>query len=112
MKVYLEFERKNSKGKFETAYKSPKIDWCGLMAGKSLANRFLKSILDQVKDTMISLFHPCPFENDFALINATLGRELLIIFPPHVFRVIVKIKNTEPSAKVLVNFAMEGEVLP
>lgn len=108
----IEFERINSKGKFETSYKSPKIDWCGLMAGKSLANRFVKTILDQMKDKLPSFFHPCPFDGYFALLNATFGKELLVIFPPHVFRLIVKIRNTEPSAKVLVNFALVAEVLP
>lgn len=108
----FELQIKKSDGKFETLFRSPKIDWCAFMRGKSLANRFTKSLLDAIKDKIPAFFQQCPFNNHFQITNATFGKELLILFPVCVFKLHVHIRNVDPAAKVLVDFTLEAELLP
>lgn len=80
------------------------MDWCAFMSGKSL--------IDTLKDKFPDLFQKCPFNGYFINENAELNKNLVIILPPNVYNLYVTITNSDPSAKVVIDFEGQLQSLP
>jgi Protein of unknown function (DUF1091) len=78
-------------------FKSPIVDWCKLMDGKTKTNSFLKMFITSLKSSAPQLFHECPYEGVLNAKNFTLLKSFLSFYPTGIFKLnaLVTIKKNE-----------------
>lgn len=92
---------------FRTLFKYDNIEWCVIIKSANLlakSNRYMKTILKDIKKILPRLVRPCPFVGSLDLIEIPPPEKLMSILPSAEY--FVKIKITDAKVKqldVLVN---------
>lgn len=79
-------------------FKSPVIDWCDLMGGKSKAVSFLKMFITGVKASAPQFFHECPYQDLQGAKNFTLLKSFMSFYPSGLFK--LKVLATHRGSEV------------
>jgi hypothetical protein len=74
-------------GTFVRIFNSEKFEWCALMRGSSKSSRFLKAIVNAVRDTTPGLFTKCPYIGAKDYRNVSISRNFLSLIPVGKYRV-------------------------
>lgn len=80
--------------------------------GKSLENAFAKSVVETFRNEIPALFQECPFIGNFAIINGTFNKNLMLMTPPNFYNLYVKIINADHTAKVTIEVELSMQILP
>lgn len=102
----MDFFRK-ANNEFIPMFKSPKVDWCLLMAGKVKINSFLKMFITACKTEAPKFFHNCPYAGLQAGTNASIFKQFLSFYPTGTFKLItiVEVKSKE-MLRIILDFFM------
>lgn len=110
LQVNIDLERKEPGQKvFKKVFKSPRIEWCKFVSGKSSENRFAKALIQSFKEKIPQLFHDCPYQGKYEMINASISKKLITILPVSLYFLVVLI--TEPSSKATVEVKIYVETM-
>lgn len=72
--------------KYRPMFKSPILDWCQLMNGKSKTNAFLKMFLSGMKTAIPEFFHRCPYFGVHVGRNFSFLTGLVAFYPSGAFK--------------------------
>lgn len=71
---------------YKQLFKAPRFEWCSLMAGTKNNNRLLRGLVEALKSKVPQLFQKCPYSGHYELINVTLNKKMLAIYPSGTFK--------------------------
>lgn len=74
-------------GTFVRIFNSDKFEWCALMRGSSKSSRFLKAIVNAVRETSPSLFSKCPYIGARSYRNVSVSKTFLSLIPVGKYKV-------------------------
>lgn len=104
LELYLTKGTKSNK-----LFDSKRFDFCATMKGSSKINRFLRAIIEALRDQVPALFHKCPYIGIQDFPNFTLPSKLMSLFPLGVYNVKVGINSTD-KAKVNLKVLFDMEL--
>ncbi|KAL7049629.1 hypothetical protein ACKWTF_003797 [Chironomus riparius] len=106
-KVDMKFFLKRG-NKFFEIFKTPPIDWCKIVGGKSRALSFQKILLKSLQSSAAKFIHPCPYQGKYTAFNITAPKDVIEIFPTGSFKLNLKIYDTIDSD--IANFNLRYDI--
>lgn len=94
--------------KFFEVFKSPSIDWCKVVEGKSRAMNFQKLLLKSIQTSAPALIHPCPYEGKYSVLNISSPKDVVEIIPVGSFKLHIRV--SDKIDKNFANFNLSFEV--
>lgn len=78
---------------YRQIFKIHKVEWCSFMSGKARSNYMMNFIINTIKDsTSKQLFHKCPYQGRFELLNITMKSDShFSIYPRGQYRLDIKL---------------------
>ncbi|KAL7049630.1 hypothetical protein ACKWTF_003798 [Chironomus riparius] len=102
----IKFYQKRGKKMFEV-FKTPLIDWCKMMDGRSQAARFQKFVLKTLQASVPNFFQKCPYQGKFTLFNISSPRDVVEIFPLGHIKLSTTISDLTEKNIVTFSFFLE-----
>lgn len=99
------FKLQNSE--FRQVFKVMRIDWCSLMSGDRTSRGFLKGLIDSIKEKVPMIFQRCPYMGLYEIVNASMDKKFLSIYPLGTFRTDMNITNEVGKRIVTASLTIE-----
>lgn len=89
--MYHSTAMKVSDGSFRPLFKTPRIDWCALMADGKASNFLVRDFFLGLKENYPGLLHKCPYQGRLELSSGNAHKKFMKMFGSSVLRSVLKI---------------------
>lgn len=72
-------------------------------------NRFLKALIDALKEKNPSAFKLCPYVGKYELLNLSINKKIIAIYPSGTFRIDISV--TDDVSKAVVSASLQLEII-
>jgi hypothetical protein len=99
------FLKRNNK--FFEVFKTPSIDWCKIVGGKSRALSFQKMLLKTLQSSAAKFIHACPYQGVYTAYNISPSKDIIEIYPPGYFKMNALVYDSIDSKIAYFNASFE-----
>ena len=93
--------------KFFEIFKTPPIEWCRIVGGKTHMFSIQKIMLKSLQSSAAKLIHACPYQGVYKAYNISISKDSVQIIPTGFFKVNIKIHDAIDSNIAFFNASVE-----
>lgn len=113
-KIFTNFQLKvklfrEVNGDFREIFKFPRFEWCSVMDGTAKTTSMIRTFLNSFKERYPKAIRACPLTGRSELMNATMDKKLVMMFPNGLYRFTIKTHTDDDPRGVFFSILSRNE---